>query len=143
VNDAPLWLRILRVATCMPSETWTKADLAVACWIADPDAFGLTGYREKYPDAQRVYSKVDGAAGLIHRGYLEQLDPKLVTITKRGRAVAARGHESVTRALPDPGATPLTAAGARAAAGMLRRSKGRVLGGAEIAGELRRAEGSR
>jgi hypothetical protein len=70
------------------SETFTAEDLIVRAWKDYPESFGLSGYRENYPDSNRVLSKLMGSVGLCSRGWLEQVSTKLYRITPGGRKFA-------------------------------------------------------
>jgi hypothetical protein len=41
---------------CSLPQPFTREDLVVACWRAFPERFGLKGFKDQYPDANRVYS---------------------------------------------------------------------------------------
>lgn len=88
-------LMILCVACSLPEE-WSDGDLIVAAWQAYPQEFGLVGYTSSQSDAGHVRAKLQGATGLIGRGYIEQLETHRFRVTERGRAEAARAMESRT-----------------------------------------------
>jgi hypothetical protein len=71
------------------NDTFTAEDLIVRAWTDFPESFGLTGYRDRYPDSNRVLSKLMGSVGLCSRGWLEQVSTKLYRITPGGRKFAA------------------------------------------------------
>jgi hypothetical protein len=70
-------------------ETFTAEDLIVRAWQQFPESFGLSGYREKFPDSNRVLSKLMGSVGLCSRGWLEQVSTKTYRMTPAGRKLAA------------------------------------------------------
>ncbi len=72
---------ILRVATTMTA-TFTRSDLVIACWRAHPYEFGLVGY--ELPNTNAVNPKIDGAVGLIARGYIEQIEVGVLRVTPSG-----------------------------------------------------------
>ena len=51
--------------------------LVVAAWQEDSRRFGLRGYESVYPDANAVVVAVSGKYGLVARGYLVKVGPKL------------------------------------------------------------------
>jgi len=69
-------------------ETFTAEDLIVRVWQQYPESFGLSGYRERYPDSNRVLSKLMGSVGLCSRGWLEQVSTKTYRMTPAGRKLA-------------------------------------------------------
>lgn len=85
----PQWLRILRVACDLVYE-FTDSDLVVAVWQAYPDEFGLRGYESVHPSSVYVLSKLQGATGLIGRGFVAQIETHLFRVTERGRREAER-----------------------------------------------------
>lgn len=130
----PHFLLILRAAITLP-ERFTKADLVEAAWLAHPHEFGLRTYN--YPNSQSVYCKVDGATGLVGRGYLEWIEAGVLRVTAAGRAFAAKPVTTEPRAtyadlraslvkvlalLPDGGSV-LAYEAARTARDVLRRSR--------------------
>jgi hypothetical protein len=70
-------------------ETFTAEDLIVRAWQQFPESFGLSGYREKFPDSNRVLSKLMGSVGLCSRGWLEQVSTKTYRMTPAGRKLAS------------------------------------------------------
>jgi len=69
-------------------ENFTAEDLVVRAWREFPESFGLNGYRESFPDANRVLSKLMGSVGMCSRGWLEQVSTKTYRLTQTGRQVA-------------------------------------------------------
>lgn len=76
-------------------KSFTAEELAVEVWSMDPDSFGLEGFTKMYPDCNKVNSYIMGKRGLVHRGYLIKLAPKLYRVTKDGRCKVekAQGKE--------------------------------------------------
>src|SRR5438105_2594707 len=71
--------------------------LTVAAWKESPKTFGLRGFVEQYPDANRVLACIMGDRGLARRGWLVKMGPKLYTLSRQGREEAKRvlaGDES-------------------------------------------------
>jgi len=91
----PHFVLILRVALTMP-ETFTKADLVIAAWKAYPHEFGMRAY--DLPNSQAVYCKVDGATGLVGRGYLEWISAGVLRATAAGRVFAGKPVATEPRA---------------------------------------------
>lgn len=58
--------------------------LVVRAWKMFPERFGLRGYADTYPDANRVQSKLAGADGLVGMGWVARVDGGLVEVTKFG-----------------------------------------------------------
>jgi hypothetical protein len=52
---------------------FTKEELVVASWKLFQNRFGLQGYLDQYPDANRVMSYVYGSRGLVSLGRLESV----------------------------------------------------------------------
>lgn len=61
---------VMRAARAM-SGPFTVEDLTVAAWKLDREKLGLSGYRDLYPDHNRVASTVWGKKGLVGKGLLE------------------------------------------------------------------------
>lgn len=80
---------ILGVACTLPT-TFTKEDLAIACWRSDPQRFGLRGYEDQFPDSNGVWSKLAGLQGLTGRGWVSGTSAAL-SVTDAGRAAAGIG----------------------------------------------------
>lgn len=64
--------------------------LTVAAWKESPKTFGLRGFVEQYPDANRVLACIMGDRGLARRGWLVKMGPKLYTLSRQGREEAKR-----------------------------------------------------
>src|SRR3954454_10808855 len=96
--------KILVAASHLSEEqdTFTAEQLIVCAWTQFPESFGLNGYRDRYPDSNRVLSKLMGTVGLCSRGWLEQVSTKLYRITPGGRKLAKVLRDGV----PSNDATP-------------------------------------
>lgn len=64
--------------------------LIVAAWQGYPRTFGLKGYTEQYPDANKVLTAIMGEKGLARRGWLVKMGQKLYALTREGRQVIRR-----------------------------------------------------
>ena len=64
--------------------------LIVAAWQKFPQAFGLKGYAELYPDSNKVLSSIMGVRGLAGRGWLGKMGQKLYVLTRDGRQLVRR-----------------------------------------------------
>ncbi|MCS7168237.1 MAG: hypothetical protein RMI91_04890 [Gemmatales bacterium] len=69
---------------------FSAEDLIVAAWKEFPKAFGLRGYAEQYPDANRVLSAIMGERGLAKRGWLAKVGQKLYSLSRDGQRIAKR-----------------------------------------------------
>lgn len=80
VRYEPVRMRIMRVAVRLPT-TFTKENLAVACWETYPEDFGfVTSDGKSWPDHASLCSKLYGASGLIASGNIVQ-DGKLLSVS--------------------------------------------------------------
>ena len=71
------------------SDSFTAEDLVVRAWTRSPDYFGLQGYGEKYPDSNRVLTKIMGTESpLRKRGLLRKVGEKRYQLTDAGRIAA-------------------------------------------------------
>ncbi len=64
--------------------------LIVSAWQHYPRTFGLKGYAELYPDANKVLASIMGVKGLAKRGWLVKMGQKLYALTREGRQVVRR-----------------------------------------------------
>lgn len=69
---------------------FSDEDLTVAAWKEYPSEFGLRGYKEIYPDNNKVNSTIMGERGLAKRGWLVKMGQKLYALTREGRREVAR-----------------------------------------------------
>ncbi|MGA2623156.1 MAG: hypothetical protein ABSF91_04820 [Bacteroidota bacterium] len=71
---------------------FSAEDLVIAAWKKFPDAFGLEGHGDEYPDSNRVFTKIMGDKGLRGRGWLLKVGEKLYQLSEAGKLYA----ESIT-----------------------------------------------
>jgi hypothetical protein len=75
-------------------KTFTIEDLLVRAWTGALAAWGLRGYEEDYPDADKIHKELDsrGVAnkGLIALGYLERVQNRVYRLTPAGLAAGSR-----------------------------------------------------
>lgn len=79
--------RILVAAASLggQGESFSAEDLVVRCWELFPDYFGLQGYAKKYPDSNRVLTKIMGAkGGLRGKGWISKTGSKRYRLTEVG-----------------------------------------------------------
>lgn len=84
--------------------------LIVTSWQKFPDTFGLAGYTQQYPDANKVLALIFGQRGLIlGQGWLAREDTKLYRLTTAGQKTADSLRARVTVVIPaqPPGQPPL------------------------------------
>jgi hypothetical protein len=74
--------------------------LIVAAWKESPSTFGLKGFVEQYPDANRVLACIMGERGLARRGWLVKMGQKLYTLSRQGREEAKRVLEGDDSPMP-------------------------------------------
>jgi len=73
---------------------FSAEDLVVRAWKLFPDKFGLQGYAAKYPDSNRVLTKIMGATSALKtKGWIERVGTKRYRLSEVGR-VAARDLSS-------------------------------------------------
>jgi hypothetical protein len=69
-------------------QTFTSEDLLVRAWKAEKPAWGLRGYEEEYPDADKIHKELDGRGaankGIIGLGYVERVHNRVYRITPAG-----------------------------------------------------------
>jgi hypothetical protein len=73
---------------------FSAEDLVIAAWKKFPDAFGLEGYGNQYPDSNRVFTKIMGDKGLRGRGWLLKTGEKLYQLSEAGKLYARSLTES-------------------------------------------------
>jgi hypothetical protein len=78
------------------------AALILAAWRQFPETFGLRGYVDQHPDANKVLSSIMGEKGLARRGWLLKVGKKEYALTREGRRILAR---LMQREEPGPAAT--------------------------------------
>ena len=69
---------------------FTSEALTVASWKESPQTFGLKGFIDQYPDANRVLACIMGERGLVRRGWMHKVGPKLYNLSKQGKDEARR-----------------------------------------------------
>lgn len=92
-SDPPDNKRLLIHAAQFLRDEFTVEDLVVAAWRAYPERFGLAGYRDRFPCALSVKSKVYGNDGVVARGWLAWVgtgEHELLRVTPAGLAAIAR-----------------------------------------------------
>jgi hypothetical protein len=72
------------------STPFSAEALTVAAWRESPKTFGLKGFMDQYPDANRVLACIMGERGLARRGWVVKMGPKLYTLSRQGRDEAKR-----------------------------------------------------
>lgn len=55
--------------------TFTRGQLVVACWKADPKRFSMQGVQDSYPDSHRVLCHLWGVRGLLKQGSIVKAGP--------------------------------------------------------------------
>lgn len=74
--------------------------LIVASWRESPQTFGLKGFAEQYPDANKVLACIMGERGLARRGWLIKMGQKLYTLSRQGKDEARRVLEGDDSPMP-------------------------------------------
>lgn len=69
---------------------FTSEALTVASWKESPRTFGLKGFIDQYPDANRVLACIMGERGLVRRGWMIKVGPKLYSLSRQGKDEARR-----------------------------------------------------
>jgi hypothetical protein len=64
--------------------------LIVNAWRQYPQAFGLKGFEELYPDSNKVLAGIMGEKGLPRRGWMTKVGQKLYSLTRDGRQVVRK-----------------------------------------------------
>jgi hypothetical protein len=82
------------------TKPFTAEALIVASWMDSPRTFGLKGFVELYPDANKVLTCLMGARGLASRGWVVKLGPKLYVLSTQGKEEARRVQASGDSPLP-------------------------------------------
>lgn len=82
--------RLLVAAAELGDTPFTTSALVVRAWLDAPDIFGLEGYAQTYPDANRVLAAIMGERGLAKRGWLIRTASKTYTLSPQGRAEVQR-----------------------------------------------------
>lgn len=69
---------------------FTAEALIVAAWKESPRTFGLKGFADDYPDANKVLACIMGERGLARRGWLLKMGQKLYQLSRQGKEEARR-----------------------------------------------------
>ena len=80
---------------------FTAERLVVTAWKRFPRPFGLKGYADLHPDSNAILASLMGAKGLVRRGWLTRVGPKMYQTTALGRQIAGGEKDS-----PGPGPRP-------------------------------------
>jgi len=67
---------------------FTAEDLLVEVWKQDKGAFGLRNYEQKYPDSNKLFTKIDGKDGLVRKGLLKKVADRTYSLTPAGMSLA-------------------------------------------------------
>jgi hypothetical protein len=74
-------------------KSFTIEDLLVSAWKKDRAAWGLRGYENEHPDADKIHKEVDsrGATnkGIVGLGYLEKVHQRVFRLTSAGLVFAS------------------------------------------------------
>ncbi len=69
-------------------KTFTSEDLLVSAWKSDKPAWGLRGYEDAHPDADKIHKELDGRGaankGIIGMGYVERVHNRVYRMTPAG-----------------------------------------------------------
>ncbi len=82
------WERILVAGAKLADNNQTPFSaelLIVSAWGASQQVFGIKGYSDLYPDSNKVIAHLVGAKGLIAKGFIRKVGPKLYEVTYAGR----------------------------------------------------------
>lgn len=63
--------------------------LIIACWQKFPGTFGLEGHEDR-PDANRAIVALSGHRGVVGKGWLMRIRPKVYAVTDAGRHMLSR-----------------------------------------------------
>ncbi len=97
--------KILVAAASLGSDTeaFGVEELIVKTWTLFPEAFSLRNYAGKYPDSNRVLAKLSGNDGLCGMGWLEHVDSRMYSVTRKGRLLARQLSAMQAGTAPGPG----------------------------------------
>jgi hypothetical protein len=73
-------------------KTFTAEELIVHAWKKDKRAWGLRGFEDQYPDANKIVKELDahaGKQGIVGQGLLEKVDRRVYRITPVGLTSAS------------------------------------------------------
>jgi hypothetical protein len=69
--------RLMESLRDLTGQTFSWEQMVVAAWRWEPAYFGLAGFEDQYPDSNRVSTCLYGRRGLIRRGKIRRVGPKL------------------------------------------------------------------
>ena len=67
---------------------FTAEELLIEVWKQDKGAFGLRNHESKYPDSNKLFTKLDGKDGLVRKGLLKKVADRTYNITPAGMSLA-------------------------------------------------------
>lgn len=80
---------LLAAAELGEGGAFTAEELIVKAWQKYPDHFGLQGFADRYPDSNRVLSKIMGKGSALRcRGLLRKVGQKRYLVTDAGQIAA-------------------------------------------------------
>lgn len=83
---------VLLAAASLEAKTFTLETLTVQAWVQWPnEVFGLKGYESDFPNPNLVSATLCGKRGLVARGLMKRIAPRVYCVTQLGRAVAQGG----------------------------------------------------
>lgn len=85
-------LAALECSGCDSKKTFTAEELIVHTWKKDKRAWGLRGFEDQYPDANKMFKELDahaGKQGIVGQGMLEKVHQRVYRITPAGLAAAS------------------------------------------------------
>lgn len=65
-------------------KSFSAEDLVVQAWELFPDTFGLSGYTDRYPDSNRIFTQIMGTKGLRGKGWLRKIGEKRYSLSGKG-----------------------------------------------------------
>jgi len=83
-------------------KTFTAEELIVHAWRKNKHAWGLRGFEDQYPDANKMLKELDahaGKQGIVGQGILEKVHQRVYRITPAGLAAASelQPSDKITR----------------------------------------------
>ena len=92
LNQLTLTEKVLLAAFALQKsdikKRFTAEDLLVEVWKQDQGAFGLRNYEQKYPDSNKLFTKLDGKDGLVRKGLLKKVADRTYSLTPAGMSLA-------------------------------------------------------
>jgi hypothetical protein len=75
-------------------KAFTAEDLLVRAWEKDKPAWGLRGYEQVHPDADKIHKEIDGRGaankGMVGLGYVQRAENRVYRLTPSGLAAGSR-----------------------------------------------------